>query len=96
MPYESPGSVDSYGAILFDVRRDMLGEINDLMRLHSECVQVKCREIVNLTSMCYIFLIGNNASNELFLDISYEIFIKQSTLYILCDSYVTPSFLPFN
>ena len=51
MPNESPGSVDSYGAILFDVRRDMLGVINDLMGLISECVQVKCVVSVNLTSM---------------------------------------------
>ena len=58
MPNESPGSVDSYGAILFDVRRDMLGVINDLIRLISECVQVKCRERLNLTSNFTLSLIG--------------------------------------
>ena len=51
MPNESPGSVDSYDAILFDVRRDMLGVINDLMRLTSECIQCQCRERLNLTSI---------------------------------------------
>ena len=51
MPYESPGSVDSYDVILFDVRRDMLGVINDLIRLTSECIQCQCRERLNLTSI---------------------------------------------
>ena len=53
MPYESPGSVDSYDVILFDVRRDMLGVSDDLKRLTSECIQCRCRERLNLTSKCY-------------------------------------------